>query len=214
MASTLINFLLSHICFTTRYPVWGTPGPNAHYQVIIMTLYLKVNQSHYTSLKMRIYIQIDQCLCIFSCTVSIFFFFFDYQILSPCIFSAVSPYSSLTSKPRSQSIASCPSWILKGQLTSVRYCLCSWRQQVVESHQLASEQGPHFLLFSQERRGARREGQASRMWREGRQMPGHSEIKDTTSYTQGQALSSQCYQRTCGAGPANHTTVNRPSTSS
>lgn len=91
-----------------------------HYQVIIITLNLKVRKSHYTSLKIKIiYIQIDQWLCIFSCSDSIFYIIRSEVLL----FFSIILYSSLTANPgiRSQSVASCGSWILKGQLPSLRY---------------------------------------------------------------------------------------------
>lgn len=100
--------LFDLICFSNCLLCQELPDQNANclkrYRVIMMLNLKKVGQSHYASLKIEIiYIQIDQWLCIFSCISASFVLSGTNSLYS----TALSAYSSLTSKPKSQSFASC-----------------------------------------------------------------------------------------------------------
>lgn len=97
-----IRFALATICCSPPEPKgeWPQVSPSNHHDTE-----LEVSQSHYTSLKICvIYIQVDQWLCTFICVFGISF---PSQGISSFYFSALSPYSTLTAKIVSQSIASC-----------------------------------------------------------------------------------------------------------
>lgn len=89
-----------------------------HYHPITMVItWRKLAKAIMPTLKLIVYSQIDQWFCILSC-ISVFFALSGDKSL---YFSTLSLYSSLTAKPSSQSIASCGSWILKGQSMFLRY---------------------------------------------------------------------------------------------